>query len=1147
MQVYQDTPSKNQPRAGMGIQYPYSDSPLAEEGLPNQIHATEESLESRRLYNKSNSSQDRQPQEIDVQSVGMPATIPLSGVKNSNVEMEDSIMTLVESEKHLPAEDSRQYHQPIPISEFQPDHEMINSDQHLSVYQEPTRPALQANTSRPQSRLNTTRPQQAVRTQMIHQTPRNIMTRPVKPQDLEPREVSEAVSSRSCHFKVTKTTPVCSRNDSSRISQIGDHIGYQQEGSHIDPNAIWRFIQDVQKQASIIQEQVKHIANLEAELQDKCEINAELEMREDELSKRVERLNDLSNKYKQHINDVVLCQKSLKQDSTDIKKSVRELRAAPTPLRKDIEDTEVQAKRMRIMLEEIKEAQREQNQRDSKFKNLMGQIDELKHANENLKFNLETKSQELQRELNKAEKLQKQISNGEVERHKEFMKVLQKPQVDTLGELTKEDGILHKVLKSSEGVQEKLNDVSKTVKRAVSKTSEWPQTLTKSLDEIYSKIQMKLDDNGIKDTNFQESAVQIFDDLKARLDKVKGDLDEKTKLSEQVNHLRENNATLKAALSSKEAELENNLSHINELTIELATVRSYLARRDEQLAILNAQPREDPEMNRRIDDLNTETSRLKSHLSAANNSKLQAENTVQTHQETITTLNDQLRETEKKLRTVESNMKTFEEKLAHSISDGQLALQTNMQMAITKRKDLEAKHDILVKNLKRKQVEIEEKLQAAVEESKASKKAFDDQAKNVVKVKSEIATYKDQLLQQKLQLQKLEETSISAPQLLMQKQEHKQEMLSIRQEQANQLASLKACQGESLRITDELEGAQKRLRGMIEENGHLKKENDRLRQRFEGITATSDSSQMSVSNPSRVHDSRTPVRRSAECRPSKSSNVYNMEGDQRKVPESRASVLLTSSFSRAHGDNIGGSLTPIKPFSGVASLSTSPLTDLEDIMPEVETAHSREEIQRVYDKNRQVSNDKIAHTENALSKYYPRVDEYLGSPNSKRNAVVIAAEGGFISAPNQLSKPILSVAKESIQRRTRKPPRSAMKKSDQQDSSISLHSSQTQVHGQKDEGATATFKKPVLRNNRGLNNGLQSISRTGPSGYNRIASGQPSLAGPRAPEQSKVAPLYEPTPEIKRNAMKRERSNQSFASHDLQPSKPSKAPKLNLR
>ncbi|QSZ36159.1 hypothetical protein DSL72_007284 [Monilinia vaccinii-corymbosi] len=1143
VQVCQDRPRKTQPPPQLDTHAQYSGSPLAEKDLPTRVHTAAESLECGRSPTNDYPAQDYQPQGNAVYSINTPAIIPHSKIKDSNVETEDSIMTSVEFEENLPTEDSRQPRQPIPVSQFQQDHQMVNSNQYPSVYREPSRSVTQSNTSRTQSRVNTPRRQQAAQTQSAHQTRQRAMKRPMQPHDLEPQGVYEAVSSRRGQTKVAKTTSVCSQGDNGQIPQIGDHISKQQKEYFIDQNAIQNFIAEVQRQESIIREQRNHIANLNAQLQDACEINTELEARKDEFSKRVERLNDLSNEYKKHINEVVICQKFLRQDSKDIKRSVQ-----------DIKDTEVQTNRMRKILEEIKQAQREQCERDSNFENLMGQIHQLQDANEKYKAEFDTKSAELQQERNNVEQLQKHISNGELDRHKEVMEILQKPQVDTLGELTKEDGILHKVLKSSEEVQGKLDNISKTVKNAVSKTSEWPQTLTKSLDEVYSRIQTKLDENGSKDASFQESTVKLFDDLKEGLNKVKGDLDEKNKLSEQLNHLRENNATLKANLSSKEAELENNMSRLNELALKLEDVRFQLKDREEQLAISKSQPREDPAIKRKVDDLIMETSRLQNLLATANNTNLQAENTVQTHQARITTLQNQLSETEEKLRTVESNVKKLEglhQQLSiESKSATDRARQETTQLALSQRKELEVRHDTTVNELKQKQAETEKKLKAAVDKSEASQKAFDDQAIKLGQVESELATYKDQLLQQKLQLQTLEENSISAPQLLMQKQEHKQEILSIRQEQANQLASSQACRDESLKIKNELEGAQKRVHGMNEENENLKKENDRLRQRLESITMMAESSQMIVSNVTRAHDARPPLRRPAERRSSNFHSQHN-DGDmgvnQLKAPESNTSAVLTSPSLGTHGGNNGGSLTPIKPFSTIASVDTSPLTDLEDIMPKVQYAYSREDLQRVYNKNRQVSNGKTAHMEDVSSKYYSHGEENLGNTNSRRNAVILPAEEGLISTPNQVPRSVPSIAQESIQRRTRKPLKSAMKKGDHQDSPITLKSSQDQVHGQMNESETAGFKKPVLRNTSGLNNGLQSISRTGASGYNRIAIGQSNIPGPRAPEQSKPAPLYEPTPEIKRNAMKRARSNLSFGAVDLQPTKPAKAPKLNLR
>ncbi|WES02015.1 hypothetical protein PX690_21310 [Bacillus velezensis] len=74
-------------------------------------------------------------------------------------------------------------------------------------------------------------------------------------------------------------------------------------------------------------------------------------------------------------------------------------------------------------------------------------------------------------------------------------------------------------------------------------------------------------------------------------------MNEKAKLSEQISMLRESNAKIEANLNSKEADLENNVARMNELTRELTDVHSELMGKTQQLAISLAQPREDPELS----------------------------------------------------------------------------------------------------------------------------------------------------------------------------------------------------------------------------------------------------------------------------------------------------------------------------------------------------------------------------------------------------------------------------------------------------------------------------------------------------------------------------------------------------------------------
>ncbi|TGO21203.1 hypothetical protein BPAE_0234g00150 [Botrytis paeoniae] len=1129
----------------------YSEPHPAEKELPNQIEAATEP-ESQILR-----TNDRLIQRGSMtQSVTNADPLSVSQVQVLDDRTEDSTVNFVEYEDNPQVEDSEEFNQSIPNPTFQPGHPVTQIDRHSPVNREPSRTVTQANISRAQ----TPRPQTTPRTQGGHESQRKALNRPLKPHDLVPQGVSEVTSSHISVSKVTKLAAVHSQHENNKT---GDHVSSCEKKSSPDFGALHKTIAECQIQQDVIKDQENQIAILnaqlqdaEARLQDTNLINEELEASKAELSKRVERLNYLSNRYREHINDVVNCQKTLRQDSIDMKESMGKLKAVKS---QEIRDSDAQMKKMRRLLEEIKQVRKEQIERDTTIpplEDLSEHNDQLRCENERLKADNDSKLVELEQERCYIEQLQKQI-NGDLNRHKEVMEILQKPQVDTLGELTKEDGILKKVLRSAESVNGKFDEMSKTFTSSFNQTLEWPQTLTKILEEFYSRIETKFDDNDSKDTTFQESTIKLFDDLKERLNQISGDMDEKTKLGEQINILRESNATFKANLNSKEADLENNVARIDELTRELAVAHSELTEKTQQLAISLAQPREDPEFKRKVDELTTETSRLEGLLTAANHDKRQAEKDIQAHQATITTTQKQLRDTERKFRDVESTMKALEvenhKSQRNCISATERVRQETAKVAMSQTKELLAQHDSLVNDLEHKQAETEKRLQTALEKSKTLKEATDKHTKTISELESKISTHKDQLLQQKLQLQSLEESSISPDQFQKFKKEHKQEILSVRKEQASQLASSEACREESHKIKVELEGAHRRLRGMNEENEHLAKENDRLRKRLEDINAMTESTQNMIGSSHRVdnirpisrNDNRSSSRRPAERR---SSNFHYqplekvMGENQHRVREFQTDEVnktspRTLSSSHTYGDNSGGSQTPIETFSTIATLATSPLTDLEDVMPMVQSAHSREDLERVYNKNRQLSNDKIAQME-SRSKYYPYGEEHLGTPKSKINKVMLALEGEFVDTPTQASRTILSIAEESVQRRTNKTLKSALKKGDHQDYSIPHDASQDQVHNQDERH----FKKPAPRNNHGSSIGLQATRGTGTGSYNRIASGEPKVTSSGAPE-----PRYQPTPEIKRNAMKRARSNPSLHTQDLQPTKPAKAPRINRR
>ncbi|TEY71602.1 hypothetical protein BOTCAL_0090g00290 [Botryotinia calthae] len=1142
LQAHPEQPSKTQ----APVQQPqYSEPQSTEKELPNLFQGAVASEPPRFRTN------DKLIQQGSMnQSVTNADPLSVSQVQVLD-DRADNPTANAEYEDDLQVEYSGKSHQSNPNPTFQPAHPVTQADQHSPLHRVPFRTISQANISRVHTpRPQTPRSQTTPRTQDVHEAQRKAVNRPLKPHDLEPQGVSGATLSQISVSRITKLAAVDSQGEKNKT---GDHISSCQKRSSLDFDALHNAILECQNQQDVIKNQENQIAILNAQLQDTNIIKEELQASKDELSKRVERLNDLSKKYRQHINDVVNCQKSLRQDSNEMKALMGNLK------RQEIRDKDARKEKMISLLDEIKQLRKKQSERDATIpplEDLTEQNDQLRSENEQLKADNDSKLEELEEKRSKIEQLQNQI-NGDQDHHKEIMEILQKPQVDTLGELTKEDGILKKVLRYAESVNGKFDEMSKTFTSALNQTLEWPQTLTKIFEDFYSRIETKFDDNGSKDTTFQESTVKLFDDLKERLNQISGDMNEKAKLSEQINMLRESNATFQANMNSKEADLENNIARMDELTQELAGVHSELMGKTQQLAISLTQPREDPELKRKVDELTTETSRLEGLLTTANNDKLQGERAIQNHQTTINNTQKQLRDMEEKFRNAESTMKALKAEnqkfQIDCISNTERVRQGTTKLALSQRNELLAQHDSLVNDLKHKQVETEKRLQIAIEKSKAFEEATDKHSKTVSELESKIATYKDQLLQQRLQLQSLEESSISPDQFQKFRQEHKREILSIRKEQESQHALSQACREESLRIKTELEDTHRRLHGIIEENGYLSKENDRLRRRLEDTNAMTESMQNMIGNSHRVddiqpisrNDNLSSSRRLAERR---SSNFHNqplekgMGENQHRVREFQTDEVnktssRTLSPSYTYDDNNGASQTPIQPFSTITTLATSPLTDLEDVMPMVQSAHSREDLQRVYNKNRQLSNDKIAKME-SRSKYHPYGREQFGTPKSKINKVMLTLEGEYVDTPTRASRTILSVAEESVQRRTNKPLKSALKKGDYQDYSIPLDAPQDQVHNQDER----IFKKPAPRNNHSASIGLQATRGTGTGSYNRIASGEPKIASSRAPE-----PRYDPTPEIKRNAMKRARSNSSLHTQDLQPTKPAKAPRINRR
>jgi hypothetical protein len=75
--------------------------------------------------------------------------------------------------------------------------------------------------------------------------------------------------------------------------------------------------------------------------------------------------------------------------------------------------------------------------------------------NKELNSAITIKDSELKRGQEYIEKLEKQLNGEQLDRHRELMEILQRPQVNHVEELCEEGGMLHKILNTGTSTEKK--------------------------------------------------------------------------------------------------------------------------------------------------------------------------------------------------------------------------------------------------------------------------------------------------------------------------------------------------------------------------------------------------------------------------------------------------------------------------------------------------------------------------------------------------------------------------------------------------------------------------------------------------------------------------------------------------------------------
>ncbi|KAM3066157.1 hypothetical protein ACMFMF_010474 [Clarireedia jacksonii] len=775
--------------------------------------------------------------------------------------------------------------------------------------------------------------------------------------------------------------------------------------------------------------------------------------------------------------------------------------------------------------------------------------------------------------------LEKQFSDIQLERHKELMDILQRPQVNNVEELCEEGGMLHKILNTGTSTEEKLEKISTAINDVVKRESEWPGTLREILEETSFALQEKFQDGRDKDSAFHKSSIKIFEDLRERVLQFNIDQEKNAQLSDRLVELQETNATLKASLDSKENESEANITRLKELTQELVDVRAQLANKNDQLSAAVAQPRDDPEAKRKIADLTTETSRLQDLLNTANYDKRQSKQDLQASQELIAAVQKQLCETEAKLQAAETGLRHVQSTSKKFQIECKNAVEKARQDIITttagEKREMAAQHNSMVEDLRKKYTETESQLQIALKEVESSKKLNNHQAAILSELKSDIAICKSHLQQHREEIQVLNQFSMPTEELARQKQE----LSLFRQAFAEHQSAVQDLRSglpiDIDLIRNEFLERLKEACGNKQELERLQKENDHLR----GKIADSEKLQQHDTQQAR---SRTPtiikptkyslkaktftvpppplpptgdrniksplIYKQPSHKPAarQSSHVqkqHNGEGlaaqNFRQRSKSNSFRADIASAPSGQGESPQRGLAPghIRPFSSIPS--SSPLTDIESIIDNLDSVNSHAELQRMY-QSKGHKQDSFQYGESSANSQPgahrdKNVEDDGSAKDEYRNVASSESDEEFSTLPRKMKG--LSHAEESHQRRTAKPLRSVLKKTSVAGSADLL---QEQINALT---SLAGVRKPTSQSTRKSNAGLSSMSRSGASTYNRIASGNVKNTQDSHPDKqgkSDAMLVWEPPPPVGR--FKRQGSTSALAVA----ARPAKAPRISL-
>jgi hypothetical protein len=430
---------------------------------------------------------------------------------------------------------------------------------------------------------------------------------------------------------------------------------------------------------------------------------------------------------------------------------------------------------------------------------------------------------------------------------------------------------------------------------------------------IETKLQVKDNNEAI----LQGSGTKLFEEFQERLNQIRVDSEVQNRLNDRIAELREANATLTAGMSSRELEIQTMTKQVDGLRLDLTDCRGQLTAKSDELAATFALPREDPQLRRKLQDLESVNEALCSQADAAKEETSLANEELRNLRDAALETQDQLEEIEGKLSVAQDSVKKLTEDkkkyIVTSKMEADKARQEVAKAASASKAEMTIRHDALVRSLEQRRAEVETQLRLVKEELQRSQNDRTAFSSNFDKLQTELNYYKERFLLQETHINRLEEQNLHLD-------ETERRAISI-QETRHETVKLRTLheqmRSEVVQRTDAALRAHKEVEDKLRKVDDLEKENELLKRQKMDLQMKLDRLSPSINHPntkSRVIEGHT-SHQFEQVSSRKSQAIASHEC------QTRPSNVSPSQFSYNPDDILrsGHRTTPMKPLQNTSN------------------------------------------------------------------------------------------------------------------------------------------------------------------------------------------------------------------------------------